>query len=498
MFVRNSKRQKLLDVICSCLFVGLFVCIYFVLFRNYISHVGVMDDYNAIDCWGNMSLQEVLFAGGYKYRPISSLAIWLVVRLCGYNIYYLGYANIILNAIIAWIIFLMIKKRSYSGAILTALVYICSRFSYYQLSQVQGIMESISLCLAICTIYFLIRYIQTSRNIFFYLSLGLYVLDTLSHERYAVLIAPILFVIFLEFFQKKSKREIFSRKLLPIIGVVIGIIIIFTVMVNDVLMGTGGTSVSETFSLRSFFNSLKTSVLYIVGINSNETYLSGIGYSAYPDFIWIIIACINFSILFIFILSWKEILKTNRNNVIDEIKIAGVYLGTILALLVISSTTIRVEMRWMYCPYIVLFMYIEYLVYTYTSIRINIIKREWYAVMIFGSIILNLFCHQYCGNLYFWRDFEYGNKLVKCVYEYSKDIEQDIYDSKYIIVSDFEFSFPDGYESALGQFDLNKEVELLKVPTLEDGYVIQNWNEYIWIWLNEVGEFQVYYSPIEI
>ena len=122
--------------------------------NDYLLRSAVKDDLNFTNYFCNSSLSEVVYAGGYKFRPISSTVLWIVARICGENLYLYGYFNLLFNVVCALIVYYCVKDMFGSElySLIAAMLYVSSRFSYYQITTQLGVMETTSTLLAIVVV----------------------------------------------------------------------------------------------------------------------------------------------------------------------------------------------------------------------------------------------------------------------------------------------------------------------------------------------------------
>ena len=154
-----------------------------------------MDDLYLWSCYGEQTFREFVFPmGSTRFRFVFYLAAWLEMYLLKGNVELMVPFNIVLNAWIAFSIYKISERMSGKRKIvslLVAIAYLTSRFSYYQISQFYGLMESLGLWAAIGMLYYTWRY-ATERNSLAMLGANvLYFLASFIHERYMVLI-PVL------------------------------------------------------------------------------------------------------------------------------------------------------------------------------------------------------------------------------------------------------------------------------------------------------------------
>lgn len=154
-----------------------------------------MDDLYLWSCYGEQTFREFVFPmGSTRFRFVFYLVAWLEMHLLKGNVELMVPFNIVLNVLIAFSIYKISERMSGKRKIvsfLVAIAYLTSRFSYYQISQFYGLMESLGLWAAIGMLYYTWRY-ATERDSLSMVSANiLYFLASFIHERYMVLV-PVL------------------------------------------------------------------------------------------------------------------------------------------------------------------------------------------------------------------------------------------------------------------------------------------------------------------
>ena len=155
-----------------------------------------MDDLYLWSCYGEQTFKEFVFpVGSTRFRFIFYLAAWLEMFLLDGQVGLMVPFNIVLNALIAFSIYKISERMSGGRKIVSLLVaaaYLMSRFSYYQIGQFYGLMESLGLWAALGMLYYTWRY-ATERHSFAFLGANvLYFLASFIHERYMVLVPVLL------------------------------------------------------------------------------------------------------------------------------------------------------------------------------------------------------------------------------------------------------------------------------------------------------------------
>ena len=373
-----------------------------------------MDDLYMWSCYGEQNLLEFAFPIGTstRFRPVYWLATYLQMAIIGNHVNWFVTFNILCNIAVAALLYYMGKRISGCRVLSfgAALCYLASRFAYYQIGQALGLMETMALFLALCILYLLYRYLQTPREaeadwlsahakdtakrrsrakagtsagnqLFrrlhslcryllrsptggFDLALILYFLVVFVHERFLSLL-PLFYLVLLcrTLRCQKDRRLAYLREdrrlwVEPVLLLAL-IVLIRTLCIGTALpAGTGGTEVTDTFSLQQAISFALSQVLYLFGVNAGPEHLNGLPWEQTPvmvkayikiSVIALGVICAMYGIVMMLLMGSKE--KADRAAFWDSICTALLFLGFIAMCIGCSSVTIRVEMRWVYVSY---------------------------------------------------------------------------------------------------------------------------------------------------
>ena len=155
-----------------------------------------MDDLYLWSCYGEQTFREFVFpVGSTRFRFIFYLAAWLEMFLLKGQVELMVPFNIVLNALIAFSMYKISEKMSGGRKIVSlfaAIAYLTSRFSYYQIGQFYGLMESLGLWAALGVLYYTWRYAKERNWTAIILANVLYFAASFIHERYMVLVPVLL------------------------------------------------------------------------------------------------------------------------------------------------------------------------------------------------------------------------------------------------------------------------------------------------------------------
>lgn len=370
----NAKNNFIFDkTILDKYHSGFYVILLF--FINYFANGAIqlkgffMDDLAIWNVYHNNSSFDFIFnTYANKFRPIANIPMLLGFKIAGYNTHILDNYLLIINFIIAVIVFYIISKITnniYIG-VCSSTGYIFSRLAYYQVGQYFGIMEATGLTFAVLTLYFIYKFINYDDDLdkHYIIAIIMFILCVFSHERYMCLIILLLLAPLLKKYKNKKKKFIYYE--IISFSVITSILILrYILLKGGSIAGTGGTSITDTINILQVIKFICYGIVNMIGVNAGEAYLTGISVKYVSPLIYMIVfiylSCIVFTaVLTVKLLTDKTIKKDNifiKNNIL--------FIGFILLTILSCSITIRLEMRWLYTPFVgclILYAYwIQYL-----------------------------------------------------------------------------------------------------------------------------------------
>ena len=393
-----------------------------------------------------------------KFRPVYWAVTWIYQGIIRNNLDFIVPINIVIGAGIAIAIYFFAKElaRSKTMAFLFAAMFLVSRFSYYDIGQYLGLMEAMAMIFAFALCVCLYKYINGQANIYFYYACIFYFLDCFTHERFVVLFPMLIFAVIV----KKGYRIINAS--VAIFTFISANYIRFMALKSFIPEGTGNSKVSETFKLSSFFASIKTEILYLCGINTGPTHLNGIDFKDINIAVKILIIMGILAFIMFICKSVYSILMRSKKIEFDWIKNILLFLGFIIGSIVSSAVTIRVEMRWLYAPFLFLLLLIAYIYGVDKKITVRKSKNKTIGtslsrifhvsfvsailVMVWGFCMLigDMYYRGYYDKIYLFEGQNRANSLAnETYYKYDKDLNNK---RIYIIKNDFKLSDFDALE----------------------------------------------------
>ncbi len=393
-----------------------------------------------------------------KFRPVYWAVTWIYQGIIKNNLDFIVPINIVIGAGIAIAIYFFSKglARSKTMAFLFAAMFLVSRFSYYDISQYLGLMEAMAMIFAFALCVCLYKYINGQENRYFYYACIFYFLDCFTHERFVVLFPMLIFAVIV----KKGYRIINAP--VAIITFIVANYIRFAALKSFIPEGTGNSKVSETFKLSSFFVSVKTEILYLCGINTGPTHLNGIDFKDVNIAVKILIIIGIFAFIMFICKSVYSILMRSKKIEFDWIKNILLFSGFIIGSIVSSAVTIRVEMRWLYAPFLFLLLLTAYIYGVDKKITVRKSKNKVIGtslsrifhvsfvsailVMVWGFCMLigDMYYRGYYNKIYLFEGQNRANSLAnETYYKYDKDLDNK---RIFIIKNDFKLSDFDALE----------------------------------------------------
>lgn len=347
-----------------------------------------------------------------------------------------------------------------------ALAYASSRFAYYSYEEFFGIMENVGNALAIIIITLLILDRFRYRALY-WIAVFAWIVAYYVHERY-LLLAGVLFLYSfggLIYYKRKYKIPDFIRQF--VIVLLSGLLFVQRMLLfgSRALDGTGGTSMTDTFDIGTVLRMVARQIFYLFGFNyPKDAYLNGIRFQDVNKLIilWtLIVLFIVGAIAFFFIRKVKKLFFEKFYPII-------ICVLAILCLMVSSSFTIRVEMRWMYAS-----LGMEVLIVLY-MIRMLISEQRGET----GVYLLRMGCLFIALSIPIIETYYVGH--WGRIYNHSARIDSmelsdvldgyDYIDNLYIVVGDQSspLSIEDQYELARAeQVEINNIIEVYYINEIE-------------------------------
>lgn len=397
-FDKHSAMELFIVFLACCLLTYLFN-------RNIEYRSLYMDDLRNYYDYPRMSFWQYAFGvaeGQVHYRPVFYAALYGICALITGHVGRVLIINGLLQAIIGTEIYYVMTRLKISRilSILMSALCLSSHLSYFQMGQMIGPIESLSMIFAIWILYTSIRWIcadtksaknkKTKRVI-----LITYFLVCMTHERYFGLIIPIAAAMLMKDDTRKEK----ITDLIQLAAVALIVIAIrYAALHSFIPVGTSKTDVTETFSLVQAIGQAFSQLLFVLGFNVGPEYLTGIEFADCSSAakavlilsaVLMILVAVCYLICKIFSRKMQSPAlqyddrgiqhdRSPRDIYGTDFRIDLIIILSIMMYIASSSVTIRLEMRWIYISFIVTMIYGAYMI-TYickTDAAIQIIRKQ--------------------------------------------------------------------------------------------------------------------------
>ncbi len=295
------------------------------------------------------------FSFDSRVRPLSNIFIYLEFFICRNNILMIYIYNILMfsitSTVFAYVVLLLSKSNKIM--LLFTILFVISRFSWYNISQVIGQMENVCIILTLIIVIFINKYINNPNRRYFIVLLILYLAILLSHERYFVFIVP-LFLLMLVKTKEYGQKYLYSTSFVLVLSlyqffktVILGI---------SFAVDTGGTNpiVIDLLSLiNNFFVSFKNVLIipdsldYLVGTNFDN-----LSYN-YQVLAYIVSGFNLLLFLFLIVYFVYDIDNKDYKNLFGTQFFIVISFVAILAAVSVSH---RIEMRFLFSCYILMLL----------------------------------------------------------------------------------------------------------------------------------------------
>lgn len=415
----HEKVKKIIEYIIVFILL-LLLCFY--INRNIIIKALYMDDLYSWSWFPGLNLFEYAFKfyGSSRYRPVFDAIQYIEYFVVQNRVYIFAVVNKVLNTLVALFIyhFAIRLKAKKIISFLVAFMYVVTHFSYYQIGQVIGLLETEAQFFALLILFLSLKLVGvidrnnnekkvlvSANTIITFFMILMYFTIAFTHERYLSLLPVIMLSIFFaKGINEGDKKKIFRYRVFSYLSLLLTLILICVIRylaIGKILpAGTGGTRVENTFNIKECISFCFQQVFMIFGINIGPEHLVGIEFAKINDSLvkyltltsslLLIVTCAISIIYKIYLITknnmdiskYSVFVKTKRkksndyratdidNNLIRDVHIKNkfrLFLPDILFMLFIamcigsSSVTIRVEMRFVFVSFTASLLYISYI-----------------------------------------------------------------------------------------------------------------------------------------
>ncbi len=351
-----------------------------------------------------------LTASGGKYRPVVSAVQYVLFHQFSADYQaWVGF-NVALNFLIVCVLFVLLRRVTRNDnviAFLGALLYVTCRFSYYNILQINGVLEALSILFLLVIMYLAVEYMARDSRWIGYGLAVLYLVITLTHERFIVLFPfLVLLVVFKTGVRRRRKGLLLGLFCLPpMLNVVLKLFVFDT----SFLMGTGGQALG--FDPIGILKFMTKGFVNMFWINWGPDYLSGITFSEMGTRARVLTVLIAVFLVAVLALAALRVLRIEDSGQRRaEIKGFVLWLVLFLSVLLAASITIRQEYRWLYAPFVVCLVY-----FCYQFARLPgraVLKYVSLAVLCLMAVTADSYFKHHEGSVFFC----YGESVADSTY----------------------------------------------------------------------------------
>lgn len=415
ILLRLKENKSTIPILIILSILGLFVVNLLINWPIRLKALAFSDDlinWNFFDIYRNNFFRFIFNTYANKFRPVFNSVFFSLFYLFGYKTWLFGVFNILFSFLVGTILFLLFRKISKNIIVSFCLsvAFIFSRFAYYDITQALGLMEAMALLFSTITIYLLWCYLNTEKIKYFWMSLVVFTLLIFTHERF-ITILGVYFVLFLILGLKKKNILLFLISTVPVIFSFFLKIFILKIRALD---GTGGTNILYTFNIFEFVQTFLSGWFYLFGVNAGPTYLNGISSEGVPLNINNLILIGNICLFLLAVIFGLSVMKSKKILFKKYFRNFILFFTFIFVTLLAGSVTFRMEMRWLYVPFVGLLFLLAYISGIIIKKRILIMPFILVFLVWFGVYInREIFYRSYYKNIYFWDSFKLGNSLFE-------------------------------------------------------------------------------------
>lgn len=343
----------------------LLVALTFVWFAPVREGAIAFDDVGAVIRWTDPNVglldRSVVDTTANRWRPVFTTLFTVQTALFGKN--YSGYFwfNVGLTALLVLLVYRLVLKVSGSRPLATALgvLTVTSRFAYYQVTQVIGPIEGLSLVFLVLLVGGLVWFQAEHRTSHLWTAVGWFALLIHTHERYVVLIAFLAPLVLTTTSLRWRPRLLLAAAFCAVVAV--NVVIRAYALDLPLLVGSG-SSTELGFTWRTGVEHFLLGGANISGLNVGPAYLDGLVFPALPAAYKVMSITVTAVTVGVIVAAFGLSDRPRGNWFTTEGPRRNLLMGVglVLALLAAVSVTIRVEPRWLYAPFVVTLLLIAY------------------------------------------------------------------------------------------------------------------------------------------
>jgi hypothetical protein len=431
-------------------------------------HVTVLmgDDLQLLNNFKNSDFFSFVFAtSGSKYRPVFSLIVTLFLQVfgAGFQLYYL--TNMVINCAAVLMVYTLLKNVSNGSSPLSfifSVLFITSRFAYYYIYQLFGLMESVALLFLLAFLLNAWVYLsEKGRRKHFWLMFIFLALMVFTHERYIVVLP---FAVLAALFKREKqfwKRILFALVICAPV-VLLFVLKLFVFQVNT-LEGTGGVDIG--FDIRQILDYMSAGFMNIIGLNSGPAYLFG---ADSMNISRLVVASVYFGLAIVIILVVFHALSMRRKHIgmlRQELAPFAYWLVLILSLVLAASITIRQEPRWLLAPFVVFIVLLAYMVSRISRLG-ELLKICLASLLALSMLYGNIHFKYQADNIYFMYSMQAAESFYgQSVRKYGEDLNRF---KKVFVLDDLALQWVLGGQDFLDTYAPGSNIKTVYVNSAKD------------------------------
>lgn len=350
--------------------------------------------FKAGDCATDAS--QILTKACYeRFRPVASGFVLMLINLFQLKVGYYQAANVVLQSLttcLAFAIAMRLSKGNWVASLSIALAVATSRFATFQVTQMLGPVESLTLLLCLCAAYAAIRADESADTAWKWgwIAIAMAFLAMHSHERSMVVAAWLGLV----FALSPNVRQLGRARSLALLAACAALPAFYIAYKTQVLkahfmIGTGGTHIKPDPAL--ILEHTRYALRSIYGFNTGQEHLAGINI----NFGWNVagVAAAGLLVAWVALVAaglWSALLdrRATIGRLWERWRWPALLMALACAMLLPSLLTIRLEQRWLFAPFTVVMLMAAWAVGTYRG-RMAIGATAVVAILACASIVLD-------------------------------------------------------------------------------------------------------------
>jgi hypothetical protein len=396
-----------------------------------------------------------------KYRPITDIVFRAEILMFGKEMLRYIQLNIVIEIINSFILSFIcwrVSQRKISVALLGGILFIVSRFSYYNIVQIfGGALEGVALFFVLLQVCMVVLAFETRELKFLMLAVVSYACALFTHERFMVMGVFIFFSIIWAPIDYKQRFTKYYLACIPVLILFSNFAIKVFWLKSNFFEGGGGTAID--FNLRQFLTFCADGLLNLCGFNVGPKYLSGIHVS--DAGLWGITLGVFFCTVIV-ALVWVARAGHDKNFI--TLKKGLLFCSLLIPLLAAASITFRQEYRWLYAPYAV---FVVAICYTLGCVQVKKIRLLFTFIILLSAFNIETFYRLFNENIYFFSALRIAESAQETVIKnLEKHPEKSVYLYKAKDTAKWIFQKNDffRYYSNNPRFNVNYVNDLTEIP----------------------------------